>query len=368
MHATVVTDAAQVAADKIEIMAAIDALEAAGLDVNAFIRRDGTVPFQTQQIGVAPSAGANDTYLVTAAWSRARMIEYANLNVTRAGDTMTGPLYLSRNPVGTTEAATKSYVDASVGAGGLINGMVTIQMTQPTIRLQSTGTQQHRMIEARSSAGVTRWTLSIADNALETGADAGPDFRLQRYSDAGVVINSPLTVSRMDGLMTTKAITAVGALDITGNSTIRGDINIHRPAAPTTGALYINQAKTAYHFYDGANHVLAGGGLSIGSSSLTVGHVACYSINTQGYATTTWGLTSHGAATIVGALTVHSTSLNLYGAGSNYIMLHDSDWGPMYIHHNQNLIGFLSAAAAGSSTPPTTAISGRRSTAGFTTT
>ena len=73
MYETVVTDAAQVAADKIEIMAAIDALEAAGLDVNAFIRRDGTVPFIATQTGVAPAPGANDAKLVTAAWSRARI-------------------------------------------------------------------------------------------------------------------------------------------------------------------------------------------------------------------------------------------------------------------------------------------------------
>ena len=151
MYETVVTDAAQVAADKIEIMAAIEALEAAGLDVNAFIRRDGTVPFIATQTGVAPAPGANDAKLVTAAWSRARMIEYASLNVTRSGDQMTGPLFLARNPAIPNEAATKPYVDASVGAGGIINGMVTIQMVQPTLRLQSTGTQQHRMIEARSS-------------------------------------------------------------------------------------------------------------------------------------------------------------------------------------------------------------------------
>ena len=188
MYETVVVDAAQVAQDKIEIMAAIAALEAAGLDVNAFIRRDGTVPFIATQVGVAPAPGANDTHLVTAAWSRARMIEYSGLNVTRSGDQMAGPLFLVRNPVSPSEAATKAYVDASIGAGGIINGMLTIQSVQPTIRLQSTGTQQYRMLEARSSGGVTRWVLAIADNALEPGDGSGSDFRLLRHSDTGVYI------------------------------------------------------------------------------------------------------------------------------------------------------------------------------------
>ena len=90
--------------------------------------------------------------------------------------------------------------------------------------------------------------------------------------------------------------------------------------------------------------MLAGGGLSMPGQNLTVGHIASYSLNTQGHGATVWGLTSHGQATIVGPITMHHTNLTLYGAGSNYIQLHDSDWGPMYIHHNANLIGFLSAA------------------------
>ena len=233
------------------------------------------------------------------------MIEYASLNVTRSGDQMTGPLFLARNPAIPNEAATKSYVDASVGAGGIIGGMVTIQMVQPTLRLQSTGTQQHRMIEARSSVGVTRWILSIADDSVESPADAGSDFRLRRYSDGGSFIDSPLSISRLTGVMTTKGHVVNGDMDINGMLDVVGDISMYRAGTPGASALYFNQAKSAYHYFDGANHVLAGGGLSMAGLSLTVGHIASMSINTQGYYTTTWGLTSHGAATIIGPLAVH---------------------------------------------------------------
>ena len=168
--------------------------------------------------------------------------------------------------------------------------------------------------------------------------------------------------------MTTKGQVVNGDMDINGMLDVVGDISMYRAGTPGASALYFNQAKSAYHYFDGANHVLAGGGLSMAGLSLTVGHIASMSINTQGYYTTTWGLTSHGAATIIGPLAVHDTSVNLYGNGSNYIQFHDSNWGPMYIHHNDNLIGFLSAAGGWINYTTNDGHIGLRSTAGFTTT
>jgi hypothetical protein len=53
-----------------------------------------------------------------------------------------------------------------------------------------------------------------------------------------------------------------------------------------------------------------------------------------------WGFTSHGASTINGQTYING-NLRLYGSGSNYLEFYDSDWGPMFIHHNNDLLGFL---------------------------
>lgn len=52
-----------------------------------------------------------------------------------------------------------------------------------------------------------RWVMSLGDEAPETGtpANSGSDFRLRRYDDDGVLLDSPLLVKRDEGLLTLRA-------------------------------------------------------------------------------------------------------------------------------------------------------------------
>jgi hypothetical protein len=337
----------EVAADTIEVrqlhaevLAAAQALAESGLDVYAFIRRDGTVPFLSTQAGVTPQAGSNDVTLATTAWTRSRIIEYTLNSVSRSGDTMTGPLRLAGPPLDPLHATTKAYVDAVLGAGGIINANLTIRATDPTLLLQATNPQQRRKVEAISSAGARRWVMDLADNSLESGNNVGSNFRLVRYEDGGNPIDAPFTVARDSGTTTVKALTYGGVLSGVGDVSVVGDINLYRQAAPATSAIYLNQSKSAYHYFNGSTHVLAGGGLSTGAINSSGGITSTGAFTTNGYLATVWGLTCHGVATINSTLVVNGQQ-NWYGAGSNYLLLHDSDWGPMYLHHNQDIVGFL---------------------------
>jgi hypothetical protein len=338
----------EVAADTVEVrqlhaevLAAAQALAESGLDVYAFIRRDGTVPFIATQTAVAPVAGSNDATIPTTAWTRSRIQEYTANAVSRSGDTMAGPLTLSGPPSQPLHASTKAYVDAVLGQGGTMNANLTIQATNPSLRLYPTSTNQNRMIEALASDGKQRWVLVLADSAPMTGTGGGVNFTLNRYSDAGALIDSPLTIARETGLMTVKSLTYGGVLSGVGDINAVGDISIYRSGAPTTGAFYLNQAKSAYLYFNGTKHVLAGGGLDVAGPAAINGTLGCLgAFTTNGYLATTWGLTCHGVATINSTLVVNGQQ-NWYGAGSNYLLLHDSDWGPMYLHHNQDIIGFL---------------------------
>ena len=126
---------------------------------------------------------------------------------------------------------------------------------------------------------------------------------------------------------------------------VSGDIWAYR--ASNTGVLYLGNARNAYHYWDGGTHQFSAGGINCGGQPLTGGHLTCYSIYTQGYAVTCWGLTSHGAVQSNGPLTINAggTQLTLTGQGYNMIQFYDTDWGAMYLHHNQDLIGFLNNGA-----------------------
>jgi hypothetical protein len=184
-----------------EIVDAANDLEAAGLDLYNYIRRDGTTPFLAVQAGVHPVIGSNDVSLATTSWTRARMNEYLMGSMSSSGATMTGPLYLYAAPSQPLMAATKAYVDAVLGAGGTMNASLTILASNPTIRLRSTGTNENRSIEALSSDGLQRWVLSLADQSPLGANNQGANFMLARYTDLGALIDYPIRIDRSNGMV-----------------------------------------------------------------------------------------------------------------------------------------------------------------------
>jgi Chaperone of endosialidase len=58
-----------------------------------------------------------------------------------------------------------------------------------------------RYIMAMSSSSL-RWQLILANNEAETGGDAGSNFQIARFNDAGNYLGTPLTISRANGNVT----------------------------------------------------------------------------------------------------------------------------------------------------------------------
>jgi hypothetical protein len=341
MHDTVVADTAEVISLHAEIIAAAQALAESGLDAYAFIRRDGAVPFEAIQIGFAPPAGSNDAYIPTTAWTRARIQEYVAPYLNKGGGTMVGALTLARAPVGNMEAATKAYVDGIIGQGGVMLGNLTVSTVNPTIILRSNNTGQYRSIASQAPNQAGRWHLFIGDNAAESGANVGSDFALHRYADNGAYLGQALYVNRASGYTNVNALNVAGNLTVTNGAInhANGDIATYR-SNPATGVLFLNSARSAYHFWDGSVHSFVGGGGSF-AGPLACGAITCASIYTQGYGITTWGITSHGDAYING--NIWGTNNLRLGGGTPYseIEMYDNDWGPMWLHHNGDTIGFL---------------------------
>jgi hypothetical protein len=329
MHEVVVSDHEEVVFLHAEIMAAAQALAESGLDAYAFIRRDGTVPFEALQVGLAPPSNANDNYIPTSGWVRSRIVEYVNTAVKKTGDVMTGPLTIPAYPTQDAHAASKKYVDDAFGAGGTMRGDLTINDSYPSLLMKPTGPQQDRLLEGLNYDGARRWVMALGD-----GSD---DFALYRYGDAGNYLGTGLHIRRSDGGVTLGPI-STGYLSNVGGMNIDGDLYLHRGTSGT-GVVFLNHTGSAYHYWDGATHTFTGGGGAF-HGGMNVHHLNCYSISTQGHWTTTWGMTSHGPIDINGALTIRGDMV-LESPNANYIRFWDGTWGNMYIHHNDDNIGFL---------------------------
>jgi hypothetical protein len=142
------------------------------------------------------------------------------------------------------------------------------------------------------TGGLLRWSAVLGNNVAESGGNAGSDFVINRYNDAGVGIDVPLAIAR-----------ATGIANFTQNPTVNGAAF----AAPfdalayngmqINGGFTVSQEKglgagvTAFGSYICDGWMMTGAGTQVVSSSVLAGTAAMLAI----------GLTNCLAAAVTGS-------------------------------------------------------------------
>jgi hypothetical protein len=85
--------------------------------------------------------------------------------------------------------------------GGTMTGDLTISKAGPIFALDKAASAQTNSIMGRT-AGKDRWWVYVGDATAESGSNAGSDFVIHRFNDAGTWIDGPLSISRATGVVT----------------------------------------------------------------------------------------------------------------------------------------------------------------------
>jgi hypothetical protein len=80
-----------------------------------------------------------------------------------------------------------------VKGGDTMSGDLTISKADPSLILNEASGGAR--ISGRKS-GVDRWNIIPGDGAIEGGSNSGNDFRIRRFSDAGVGLDDPFIINR----------------------------------------------------------------------------------------------------------------------------------------------------------------------------
>ncbi|HEY1878437.1 MAG TPA: hypothetical protein VGG68_00745 [Caulobacteraceae bacterium] len=90
------------------------------------------------------------------------------------------------------------------------------------------------------SSGVARWLVDVT-NTAESGSNAGSDFAIYNYSDAGAYISTPLSITRSTGLTTLNfGLNVTGAVEMSGAVDVVGAFTMHTSATLYAGSpLYL---------------------------------------------------------------------------------------------------------------------------------
>jgi hypothetical protein len=149
-------------------------------------------------VPLAPTAspGANNTQLATTAFVAAAL--------TAGYLPLTGGILTRASAVGIADD-TLTLSCAS--------GSTTLGINEPAGNATGSSTILFR------TAGNRRWQINAGVANTETGGNAGSDFVLYRYSDAGVAIDSPLAITRSSGLASFSSnVNMAGSLTLTAPS------------------------------------------------------------------------------------------------------------------------------------------------------
>jgi hypothetical protein len=118
---------------------------------------------------------------------------------TSIGDAVAGAQWIT---LGIVDIAADRFEPANAlpSGGGTLTGNLALQMVNPAIALSATAAGQVMRLSSWVG-GAIRWSLDLGDTAAETGSNAGTNFRLARYNDAGAFLGNVLTVDRATGFV-----------------------------------------------------------------------------------------------------------------------------------------------------------------------
>ena len=80
----------------------------------------------------------------------------------------------------------------------------------------SGGAGSGRLVVYRSS-GTNRWAVGASNNS-ESGSNAGSNFEIVRYNDAGSTLGTPLSISRSTGNVTLESLSGTGSRTVTAGA------------------------------------------------------------------------------------------------------------------------------------------------------
>jgi hypothetical protein len=192
-----------------------------------------SAPNPTNRFAGQYYANADDSYATVEARDQTTGILYIRNKITGVwGAWAQGP--------GSLTDTDARYVNA---AGDTMTGNLTIApvASNAVLTLNKTISPSSSTIVGQLN-GATRWGLELGNGNTESGSNAGSNFSINRYNDAGVIQQSPLVITRSNGAVQLESTLTVGV-------------------AGTTGSLYFGNTGTKSLAYDGINFNLSGGAL-----------------------------------------------------------------------------------------------------------
>jgi hypothetical protein len=131
-----------------------------------------------------------------------RYLQIAGSQTVSGSPTFTNPITVGNASAGG-HAVNRTTGDAryaQLAAANTFLGGVGLNFASPAITFNRPAAGTTAGLYAQTN-GVNRFALILANSTAEGGSNAGSDFRIERYNDAGTLIDNPLVLTRSTGVI-----------------------------------------------------------------------------------------------------------------------------------------------------------------------
>lgn len=239
-------------------------------------------------------------------------------------DTWGGLLNADLLTLDTTIKAVSDVANAALPkAGGTMLGALIIAPASGSAELQlNTAAAGSNHYIASRVASKVRWALNLGNTIAEGGGNAGSNFALERYDDAGTFIDAPMLIARSTGATTLSSLAVTGAATVnalTSTTSVSAATLSLSGAASVGGALTGTTANFSGRIVGGNGRIIVNAGdttlgpfptgLATGldmESTTGRGQLFAYNYATAGYAPMDYKASSHnftGAVNVTGVVT-----------------------------------------------------------------
>jgi len=203
-----------------------------------------------------------------------------NLSNQPLGGANQGTFYLSMDAsgigrIGTSKAGTG--VAASIGLQPADGGVSIVGAPSVNFILNKNGNAVENNIIG-SNNNKARWLMQLGNGTAEGGSNAGSNFFINRYDDAGNYLGTPFQIVRSDGLvMIQNAARVLGAFQADGQTTLAA-VNINGVVFTGTNVSVGGQLQVTGQAAFAANVLAQGGYLEVFQPSGTAGQYAVFKL------------------------------------------------------------------------------------------
>ncbi len=179
------------------------------------------------------------------------------------GGGVASPLYINRSTLLTTLGGDLTISKPAVTS--IINSTSGMAL----LSIQGVAGQWREL--AFKTGATYRWSFDV-DTAAESGSNAGSNFALYRFNDAGGVGGTPISINRATGLTTLESLSVTGATTLTGATALNGAVtfsasqHLIKNGTPTT----LNFAKGSSFGYSSGYRVVVLGDTATTPNNVTV--------------------------------------------------------------------------------------------------